>query len=289
MDNVTTSVAADALFALLRPERLTAVVDVGANPVDGDPPYKSLLQKGLCRVVGFEPQPEALAALKARKSEYETYLPFVIGDGSAKTLHVCASDGMTSLLRPDAAILHHLGGFEFWGRVVKEMPVTTRCLDDVSEIETLDFLKIDVQGSELPIFRNATRLLGTAVAIQTEVSFVCLYEDQPVFGMVDLALRELGFIPHAIVGTKRGMISPMVGAKPDSALNQLLEADVIYVRDFTKAELMTSEQLKHLALIAHHCYRSYDLAMNCIHRLQERSAAAPDAVTQYMNLLRARS
>jgi hypothetical protein len=28
----------DPLLKLLRPKRLTAVVDVGANPIDGDPP-----------------------------------------------------------------------------------------------------------------------------------------------------------------------------------------------------------------------------------------------------------
>jgi FkbM family methyltransferase len=239
--------------------------------------------------VGFEPQPEALAALDARKSDCEMYLPFVVGDGSTQTLRVCASDGMTSLLRPDAVMLHHLGGFEFWGRVLQEIPVVTRRLDDLAEIEAIDFLKIDVQGSELSVFRNATRLLRNAIAIHTEVSFVRLYEDQPVFGMVDLALRELGFIPHALASTKRGMISPMVGARPDAALNQLLEADVVYVRDFTRAEAMSSEQLKHLALVAHHCYQSYDLAMNCIYRLQERSAVAPDAVTQYLKLAGARS
>jgi hypothetical protein len=52
----------DPLFKLLRPERLTAVVDIGANPIDGDPPYQSMLEKRLCRVVGFEPQSEALAS-----------------------------------------------------------------------------------------------------------------------------------------------------------------------------------------------------------------------------------
>ncbi len=52
------TVELDALLAeLIKPERLTAVVDVGANPIDGVPPYRPLLAKGLCTVVGFEPQP----------------------------------------------------------------------------------------------------------------------------------------------------------------------------------------------------------------------------------------
>ena len=47
--------------------RLVEVVDVGANPIEGDAPYKGLLQAGLCRVTGFEPQEAALAELKALK------------------------------------------------------------------------------------------------------------------------------------------------------------------------------------------------------------------------------
>lgn len=40
------------LSGLLRPSRMTEVVDIGANPIDGDPPYKSMLKEGLCRVTG---------------------------------------------------------------------------------------------------------------------------------------------------------------------------------------------------------------------------------------------
>jgi hypothetical protein len=68
----------DPLLKLLGPKRLTAVVDIGANPIDGDPPYKSLLQNRGCRVTGFEPQADALATLNARKTELEIYLPNII-------------------------------------------------------------------------------------------------------------------------------------------------------------------------------------------------------------------
>jgi hypothetical protein len=65
----------DAVENILAPERLTAVVDIGANPIDGSPPYKPMLTQRLCTVVGFEPQADALALLNQSKSEFETYLP----------------------------------------------------------------------------------------------------------------------------------------------------------------------------------------------------------------------
>jgi len=40
-------------------------------------------------LIGFEPNPLALEKLNAIKGPNETYLPFAIGDGQRRTLHVC--------------------------------------------------------------------------------------------------------------------------------------------------------------------------------------------------------
>jgi FkbM family methyltransferase len=277
----------DELYRLLAPSRLTAVVDVGANPIDGVPPYKPLLAKRLCRLVGFEPQPQALAALDAAKSEHETYLPAVVGDGQEGTLRICKAPGMTSLFKPDMRVLAQFDGFAEWGQVVDEERVATRRLDDIAEIEALDFLKIDVQGSELAVFRGGRERLSRAVAIQTEVSFVALYEGQPTFGEIDVELRQMGFVPHAFAAVKKWAIAPVsMPTNPNSStLNQLLEADVVYVRDFTRDVAMDADQLKHLALIAFHCYRSLDLAANCVRRLAALGAVPADALARYAGLI----
>src|SRR4051794_29170158 len=70
------------LVDLLAAERLTSVPDSGATPIAGAPPYARMLRAGLCTVTGFEPQPEALAELNARKGPLEHYLPDVVGDGA---------------------------------------------------------------------------------------------------------------------------------------------------------------------------------------------------------------
>ena len=72
-------------------------------------------------------------------------------------------------------------------------------------------------------------------------------------------------------------------ATPNSCPNQIIFADVVYIRDFTKAEAMEDEQLKHLAIIAWTCYGSFDLAAHCVFRLAERKAVMPDAVELFMN------
>ncbi len=275
----------DGLAVLLRPARLTEVVDIGANPIDGDPPYKSMMLQKLCRVTGFDPHPAAIAELAKRKGPQETYLPYAVGDGGAHALHICRGLGFASLLQPHAKTLTHFPNFTELGRVIDRLPQQTRRLDDIAEITAVDLLKIDIQGGELSVFQHGRSKLAKAVAIQTEVSFVPLYENQPVFGDIDLELRALGFIPHSFAAINKRMIAPMLGADPAAAINQLVEADVVYVRNFVDAEAMDNEQLKHLAMIAHHCYGSFDLALNCIHHLAARGAIPPDGKNRYVSLL----
>jgi FkbM family methyltransferase len=278
----------DPLFALLRPQRRTAVVDIGANPIDGDPPYKAMLGRRLCTVTGFEPQTDALAALNARKSDLESYLPYAVGDGGDGTLRITQAPGMTSLFEPNPAVLNCFNGFPVWGRVLKELPVSTRRLDDIAELSAFDMLKIDVQGSEMSVFKGGRQRLSRVVALQTEVSLLPLYKDQPVLGDVDLELRGLGLVPHHFAAINRRMILPAFNAdQPFGGVNQAIEADIVYVRDFTKPDSMDDEQLKHLALVAYHCYGSYDLAIHCLDRLAKRNVIANDAVNRFIGALKA--
>src|SRR5579872_2792640 len=277
----------DLLTEILAPGRLTAIVDAGANPIDGDPPYKAMLAAGLCEVTGFEPHAPALARLDKSKGPRERYLPYALGDGSARLLNICELEGMTSLLVPDPAHLALFNLFPIWGKVKSKLPVTTRKLDDIAEIAHLDFLKMDVQGAEREVLAHGRAKLAETVVIQSEVSFVPLYQGQPVLGEMDLALRELGFLPHSVTGTKIWPIAPMVvGDQPNRGIRQLLETDMIYVRDFSRPENMDAEQWKHLALIAHHCYGSYDLALKAIVTLIGMGAVPEGANRRYLASLR---
>ncbi|WP_250149560.1 FkbM family methyltransferase [Mycolicibacter acidiphilus] len=265
-----------ALRDLLAPSRLTHVVDVGAKAGHGNPPYATLMAQGECHVTGFEPQPHALADLLAKCGPNENYLPYAVGDGGEHTLNLCRSDGMTSLLTPIPENLGLLGNLGLCAEVVQRVPVQTQRLDDIPEIEHLDFLKIDIQGGELAVFQNGRQKLAECVAIQTEVSFAPGYEGQPSMGDIDVELRSQGFIPHCFAEIHKQPILPV--RRP---CNQIFDADLVYVRDFFRPDEMTDEQLKHLALVAHHCYKSFDLAIRCVQLLEERGAVEVGTLRRY--------
>ena len=272
------------LHDLVRCSRPTGVLDIGANLVDGEPPYQRMLDDGLCTVTGFEPQQRALAELLLRKGPMERYLPYVVGNGHTQRLKITKAEGMTSLLTPDANQLRLFTGFSQWGSVVEEVDVQTHRLDDL-DIDDFDLLKIDIQGAELMVFQHGRERLRNAVAVQTEVSFVPLYRDQPTFGDVDRELRSQGFVPHSMPAVKQWAIAPTVFDDDVwTPGNQVLEADIVYIRDIAHPEQMTSEQLSHLAMIAFHIYGSVDLAVYCLNELIQRGRAPEDAVEQLMQL-----
>ena len=266
-----------------------AVLDVGANPLDEQAPYQVLLDADLCTVTGFEPQPDALAVLLERAGPHERYLPWVIGDGGDHTLRLCASPGFAGLLEPDPDQLRVLVDFPDLARVTAREQVTTRRLDDLPDLGRVDLVKIDIQGGELSALTGGRRVLSDAVAVQTEVGFHRLYEDQPTFADVDLELRRQGFVPHSFVATRTWPLSPVPWAdRLERAARHLVEADLLYVRDLARLDLLSDGQLVRLALISDLVYGSAGVALRCIGELVGRGALDPEAESGYRALATAR-
>jgi FkbM family methyltransferase len=270
------------LYQMLQPERETCIVDIGANPIDGVPEYWSLYRESLCTIFGFEPHPIAYQALLELNLPKAKYFPFILGDGNPATLHVCRAPGMTSLLKPSrfitTKVFHEFAEFAI---IKQEIPVETRRLDDI-DIDNLDLIKIDVQGSELLILQNATQKLKEAVMVQTEVSFIPLYEGQPSFATMDHFMRSQGFVPHCFAQINKQPIYPS-SHKKKSPVNQLMEADIVYIPNFERLADLSDEKLKHLSLLAHSCYGSSDLAMHCLIILQERESISSLDIAHFGN------
>ncbi len=250
------------------------VVDIGANPIDGPAPYAPLLAAGRAEVVGFEPNPEALATLNAQKGPRETYLPHAVADGRRQRLRCCALPGMTSLLEPNPEVLSLFEGFLQWAQVVEIAELQTVRLDDVPETAGLDLLKIDIQGGELMVFEHAGERLKDALVIHTEVEFLEMYQGQPLFSDVERFLRARGFVIHRFEPLVTRDFRPMLfGTDPYVGHSQLLWADAIFVRDFTRLERLDSDQLLRLAVILHDCYRSHDLVLFLLREYDRRTGA----------------
>ena len=277
--------AMDALIAMLGAGHPIRVLDVGANPIEGDPSYKPLLDAGHATVTGFEPQAEALAALNAAKSGNETYLSDALGDGHDHDLHLYHHSGFTSIFPPDAASADLLG----FGRnmaVTGSMALPTRRLDDIADVGGIDFLKIDVQGSELSIIRNGAVKLQHCLVIQTEVRLFPLYDGEPTFGELAAELTSQGFQFFRFLHLKHALLSRGYRKKlRRSEFGQAVDGDAFFVRDLRLIPKLTDDQLIRLAIIAGGIMASYDLTLFCLGHLVERGLISTQQVDGYFATL----
>lgn len=261
------------------------VVDVGANPIEGEAPYAALLRAGMAHVTGFEPQAEALAALDVAKGPAETYLPYALGDGGPATLHLYRHSGFSSLFPVDQA-LSRLVGFHRATVPAGSLRVETSRLDDLTDVAPADYLKIDVQGAELAVIAGGVQKLGQAVLVQTEVRFLPLYQGEPTFADLDAMLRAQGFLLHDFAHLKRvGLRSASHGSLRPRQNRQIIDGDAFYIRDVTQAGAMTDAQLFRLALLAEAVMQSPNLAVFCLDMLAARGRVPATAAANYVALL----
>lgn len=276
--------AADAFrITSLLPDLLPVkIVDVGAMSLGEDnDPYARLTEAIRCEIVGFEPVEEECEKLNRNARPGCCYLPYVIGDGSVQMFHECNFPMTSSLLEPNTALLAKFEDLEELVRVVATRTVTTRRLDDIPEARGADYLKLDVQGGELMVLRGARELLKGVLVVHTEVEFVPLYKNQPLFADLDAFLRGQGFALHRIPGFA-GRPFKLFSAphKLDGTVSQLLWCDAVYVRDFMTFDRLSLGQLLKLSAILHQNYGSYDLAALALEAHDRKTGA--DLAVRYL-------
>ena len=263
---------------------LINVADIGAASINETPVYSDLVMGGYGHLFAFDGDSRQIPALRKLHGDHATVLNHFLADGDPHTAYICREDtGMTSLLKPNQTALAFFNNFSLFGKVLKEKRVQTTRLDDIDKIGDLHFVKMDVQGSELNILKNGLKKLSNCVAIQLEVSFICLYENQPGLGEIDMWMRSIGFAPHRFLDIKRWSITPTInGNNFRRPFNQLLEADIVYVRDPLNMKKRTSGQLKMLAVMSEVFFDSPDLAIHCMRELVSRKILDTKVISQFI-------
>jgi len=249
------------------------IMDVGASAIAETPVYKVLLEKNIGHLTAFDGDERQIQEIKKTYgSDSVKVLNHFLFDGKKHKVYLCApKSGMTSIFKPKTDALKFFNGFSVFGKVEHIEDVQTTRLDDVENLEAPDFLKMDVQGAELGIIKNGTEVLKHCLAMQLEVSYFALYENQPSFGEVDVYLREMGFVPHRFLDVKRWSIAPTVfNNNLRVPGNQLLESDIIYTKDPLNLAALSEIQLQKLAILAHYSFESFDYCTFVVLEMERR-------------------
>jgi len=193
LDELKARVLAASAPLLARP---LTVVDIGAQELENeDHIYAPLTRHGLpYRIIGFEPQQDKIEASRRNNPDSRvTLYPTFIGDGQQHTFHINNDDATSSLLPFNRALTAQLRDLDHLHTVHTEEVSTSR-LDDVLAGEgAIDFLKLDIQGFELPTLQHAAQVLARTNVVHCEVSFAPIYDGQALFSEIETLLRAAGF------------------------------------------------------------------------------------------------
>ena len=178
--------------ASLEKEGIELVLDVGANEGQFARQLRTLGYAG--ELWSFEPGSaayKALARASARDPRWKTHAFGLSETTEDATLNI-AGNSVSSSLLPMAQL--HLDAARKSAYVAEEQ-VQLRCLDDLDLPPVRTWLKIDTQGSELPVLRGGPKTLEQVRVLQLEVSFAPLYEGQSAYTELLPFVLSLGFQP----------------------------------------------------------------------------------------------
>jgi FkbM family methyltransferase len=174
-------------------EKVNLVVDAGASI--GDITIKFTEDFPNSEVHALEPFPKFFEILNEKSKIYNRIIPYAcaLSNTNGKALlNINKSEGTNSLLNtefhksnPHSSLLETKGTIE----------VETKTLDKIFPKETIDLLKLDLQGGEYNALKGAENLLkhGRIKCIICEVMFQKSYKNQSNGSELILYLEEQGF------------------------------------------------------------------------------------------------
>lgn len=253
------------------------LLEVGARALGEAEPFYGLLQAfPASRLYGFEPEAELCAEMQKTAPPGVRYLPHALWERrERRPLYVTKHPMCSSLYEPDPRYIEAFMALDVQA-VEKVVEVDTIDLDSVVReygIPAPDFIKIDIQGAELDVFRGGTGALASVLQIVTEVEFAPTYRGQPLFGDVDRFLRERGFLFHRFNRLHGRMLKPLVLNNNPELHTQQLWTDALFVRDYLDPDRLATAQLLKAAVLAD-LYGSIDLAAWWLAAHDRRGAGA---------------
>ena len=199
--------------------------------------------------------PIALGKKKETRKFYETYMP------------VCSS-----LYEPNQKFLELYNSLNI-AYLKNITEIETISLDEFSNSHDLgyvDFIKIDIQGAELDVFRGGIKTLEKTLMIVTEVEWVEQYINQPLFGDINSFLKDKDFMIHKFLGYGTRSLKPIILNQNKNFGTQFLWSDALFIRNVMNVSKLNDEELIKSAVFSY-IYKSPDLTYFYLKKFDEKN------------------
>jgi FkbM family methyltransferase len=244
------------------------LLEVGAVPLADEPEafHRILTDFPGSEIIAFEVDADLCAKLNSQAPHGMRYFPMALGRSEERRpFYLTAHPMCASLYKPDQPLISLYQNLEV-AYATGETSLKTVSLDyfcQTNDIRSVDFIKIDIQGAELDVFEGGSATLRDTLAIVSEVEFIPLYEEQPLFGDVCSFLTKHSIMFHKFLGLAGRALRPIVLNNDANFPSQHMWSDALFVRDVRQLQVLHPQQLLKLSVLSF-LYGSFDLAYFCL-------------------------
>tara|TARA_Y100001958_G_C21103551_1_gene452747 strand:+ start:95 stop:961 length:867 start_codon:yes stop_codon:yes gene_type:complete len=243
------------------------IIEIGALEVSKKEPFYELLDHfPSSKIIGFEIEEEVCDQMNLKAPKGVEYYPHALGEkNERKKLYITQHPMCTSLYKPNEKLIRLYNNLEV-AHLKEETETETITLDtfvDKYNINDVDFIKADVQGAELDIFKGGKNVLKNVIKIICEVEFLPIYENQPLFGDICNFLNQNDFMFNKFLGFAGRTLRPLVAKEGPNAISQCMYSDAVFIHHIEKVQNLNDEKLLKLSLLSA-IYNSIDLAYFCL-------------------------
>ena len=184
--------------------------------------------------------------------------------------NLCKKRGASSIYLPNFNFLDKFPDSERF-KVEKKIKIQTDTLSNQlkkNDIHEIDFIKIDVQGHELPILKGSIDYLKNVIGLEIEVEFAKLYKNQPLFNEVDNFVTKMGF---ELFDIKRYFWKRNEWIDTGMQKGQLVFGDALYLKNPEQVLHMHNISQKKIirSICVYLCYGYLDLAQTLFNSAEE--------------------
>jgi len=250
------------------PQIMFTILEIGALQFEGNPePFYLLLDlfPG-SKIIGFEVDKDLCDEMNSKAVPGVRYYPHALGEkNERREFYVTDHPMCSSLYEPNEPLISLYNNFEF-AYLKDKTEIDTVSMDYFAQanyISEVDFIKIDIQGAELDVFKGGTQVLKSVMALVCEVEFIPHYLQQPLFGDVCSFLNEHQLMFHKFLSLAGRSLKPIVIDNNPNQLSQHIWSDAMFIRHVQCFQNLSDQQLLKLSIFAA-LYGSPDLSYYCL-------------------------
>lgn len=254
------------------------IMEIGARPLDGQTESFHQLVEIFpgSRILAFELEEQLCSELNAKNGDAIRYFPVALGrTEEQRLLYETIHPMCSSLYKPCDELLNLYNNLQV-ANLKRVSTIDTVSIDYFlrsQSIMDVDFMKIDIQGAELDVFKGGCSTLQKMVAIVSEVEFIPLYYKQPLFGDVCSFLTGQGYMFHRFLGMAGRTLQPTVINNNPNYATQHMWSDALFIKHIENLDALPSDKLLKLGLLAF-IYGSLDVACHCFTLFDNRQGTS---------------